>query len=77
MFLEKCNDDVYKHGQIVGVYSMPKEEAEALCQRLTRETGRAHDWHYSGGRVVVKVLPKDFYDEEVPKIKTLPESPWA
>lgn len=77
MSTAECNQDVYKHGKVVGVYDMPKEEAEAACKKATEDSGCLHDWHYVGGRVVVKALPKDFYDEDVPKMKTLPESPWA
>jgi len=59
--LPDCDRDVYERGEVVGVYNMPKEEAEALRHRLTKETGNLHDWHYSGGRVVMKVLlePKE------------------
>lgn len=65
MSSNECNLDVYKHGEIVGVFDMPKVEAEELRHRLTKETGRVHDWHYSGGRVVMKVLPEDFKPETV------------
>lgn len=61
----ECNLDVYKHGESMGLYDMPKDEAEKLCERLTKETGRLHDWHYIGGRVHVKALPKDFKPETV------------
>lgn len=56
---EKMNEDIYKNGELVGVYDMPKEEAEKFCERLTTES-KTHnfDWHYFGGRVVVKTLPK-------------------
>lgn len=53
---EKCSELVYKEGVSVGLFDMPKKEAEALCERLTKETGRLHDWHYIGGRVHVKAL---------------------
>jgi hypothetical protein len=66
---ESCNDEVYKNGESVGLFDMPKAEAEAMCIRLTQETGFLHDWHYIGGRVHVKAL----YNPE-PKLQ---ESPWA
>lgn len=60
----ECNDVVYKNGETVGVYDMPKEEAEYLRKKLTKETGRLHDWHYVGGRVVMKALPEGFVYED-------------
>ena len=53
-----CNRKVYEEGISIGMFDMPKEEAEALCKRLTEETGLLHDWHYFGGRVVIKRLNK-------------------
>lgn len=67
-----CDLDVYKHGELIGVYDMPKEAAEALRHQLTKETGRLHDWHYVGGRVVMKALPEGFVKQEGSS-----ESPWA
>lgn len=51
-----CDTEVYEKGVSVGLYDMPKEEAEAMCKQLTRQTGYLHDWHYFGGRVHVKAL---------------------
>jgi hypothetical protein len=67
-----CDLDVYKHGELIGVYDMPKAEAEELRKKLTKETGRLHDWHYFGGRVVMKALPEGFVPES-----HKPENPWA
>lgn len=67
-----CDLDVYKYGELIGVYDMPKDDAEALRHRLTKETGRLHDWHYFGGRVVMKALPEGFTKEA-----EKPEAPWA
>lgn len=68
-----CDPDVYKHGELIGVYDMPKAEAEELRKKLTEETGRLHDWHYFGGRVVMKALVKGCFVPEIQK----PENPWA
>lgn len=56
----ECNLNVYKYGIHVGTYDMPKEKAELLRVELTEETGCLHDWHYVGGRVIMKALPKGF-----------------
>lgn len=53
-----CNKDVYEKGVLVEVCDMPKYKADARCKRLTEETGLLHDWHYFGGRVVIKRLNK-------------------
>lgn len=56
---ENCNQDVYEDGVTMGVFDMTKQEAEAYCIAETKRTGNFHDWHYAGGRVVVKaLLPK-------------------
>lgn len=68
----ECDLDVYKHGVSMGLYDVPKEEAEATCKRMTEETGRLHDWHYVGGRVHIKALPIGFKSE-----RNLPQSDWA
>lgn len=53
-----CNKEVYERGYLVGVWDKSQEEATAHCKRLTEETGLLHDWHYFGGRVVIKRLNK-------------------
>lgn len=51
-----CDDEVYKNGVSLGFFDMPKKDADNYCKKLTEETGNKHDWHYSAGRVHVKVL---------------------
>lgn len=53
-----CNKEVYERGHLVGVWDKSQEEATNHCKRLTEETGLLHDWHYFGGRVVIKRLNK-------------------
>lgn len=53
---EKCSEDVYTKGIGVGVYAFDKETAEKLCADLTAATGLRFDWHFAGGRAVIKVL---------------------
>lgn len=59
---DRMNADVFEHGTSIGTFDMSKAEAEALCKQRTEETGLVHDWHYSGGRVHVMYLPKEFYE---------------
>ncbi|MGI4260869.1 hypothetical protein ACR2VJ_27685 [Klebsiella pneumoniae] len=53
----KCDDDVFNNGVSLGLYDMPREQAEALCITETERTGRKHDWHYIAGRVHIKAMP--------------------
>lgn len=69
--LPGCDEDVFKNGISLGMFDMPKEQAEAMCIALTKDTGIKHDWHYIGGRVHMKrARPAE---PEKPKY----ESPWA
>jgi hypothetical protein len=52
----KCSSDVFAHGVSVGLFDIPKQTANDLCQSLTASTGHQHDWHYIAGRVHIKVL---------------------
>ncbi|WP_186019897.1 hypothetical protein [Burkholderia gladioli] len=56
---DDCAPDVYKHGKYVGYFDIPKHTANALCAALTTATGIRIDWHYVGGRVVMKALPPE------------------
>ena len=49
--------EVYAHGKVIGVFDMPKDEANQLVVKLSKKTGNRIDWHYVGGRVVMKMLP--------------------
>ena len=51
-----CAADVFEHGTSMGLFVMPKEEAEQYCKDETKRTGYKHDWHYVAGRVHVKAL---------------------
>ena len=57
MSTERCEDAVYEHGESMGYFDMPKQEAERYCQTETERTGRKHDWHYFAGRVHVLAMP--------------------
>lgn len=52
-----CDYEVYSHGKVIGVFDMPKDEANQLVVKLSKKTGNRIDWHYVGGRVVMKMLP--------------------
>ena len=73
MALPPCNQEVFEKGVSLGLFDMPKEEAEAMCMKLTEKTGRLHDWHYIGGRVHIKAMP----EAPKPEPKPRPEGVWA
>ena len=54
---EECNAEVYKHGTSVGLFAIPKEDANAICAGIAAATGARVDWHYIAGRVHIKALP--------------------
>lgn len=54
--IEVCNEDVYSNGISLGLFEMSKKEAEEFCIAETKRTGNLHDWHYTAGRVNIKVL---------------------
>jgi len=54
---EKCNNDVFENGETIGVFTCTKEEAESICAYITKATECPCDWHYVGGRVVMKIIP--------------------
>ena len=56
MSTETCEDDIFKYGESLGMFDMPKEQAEQYCKDETERTGYQHDWHYVAGRVHVLAL---------------------
>ena len=44
-----CDYEVYSHGKVIGVFDMPKDEANQLVVKLSKKTGNRIDWHYVGG----------------------------
>ena len=49
--------ELYQNGEVVGTYTIPKEILNLLCESLTQQ-GHRIDWHYFGGRAVVKTCNK-------------------
>lgn len=62
--LPECERDVYKHGTVVGIIAAPSAVVEAVVREAASQSGQRMDWHYVGGRGVVKTLgdPKAAYD---------------
>lgn len=54
---DECDAEVYKRGTSVGLFAIPKEDANAICAGIAAATGARVDWHYIAGRVHIKALP--------------------
>lgn len=50
-----CDNDIFENGSIVAVFDCGMIAMEGLVQEACR-TGVKIDWHYVGGRAVVKTL---------------------
>lgn len=53
-----CNHDVYERGELMFLtHSIGRAAAiERWVQKIARVSGQPVDWHFSGGRVLVKAL---------------------
>lgn len=60
-----CNDWLYRHGETVGVFdTFGANNFEFLVKAVAAFTGKELDWHYVGGRAVVKARPEDVEEVE-------------
>ncbi|RWA55326.1 hypothetical protein AU476_07400 [Cupriavidus sp. UYMSc13B] len=53
---DQCAQDVFEHGESIGLFDIPKDTANAICAGIHAVTGARVDWHYVGGRVHMKAL---------------------
>ncbi len=51
---KRCDDDIYRNGEVVGIYPISVAEAEKMADRLTNETGIDHDFNSAAGRIVMR-----------------------
>ena len=67
MDTEQCNKDVFEHGESMGLYDIPKEQANQICEKLSEAGEYQYDWHYIAGRVHLKRMRKVvvFSEQEV------------
>jgi len=52
---EICNLEIYEHGKFIGIINGKKNVIELIIKNV-REEGYKIDWHYIGGRGVVKAI---------------------
>ena len=57
-----CDPKILKNGVVVAVLDAPSEHAEEWVKTVAARSGVPVDWHYIGGRAVVKALAKNERD---------------
>lgn len=60
--MEQCEQDIYENGNIVGVYDGRSEDMERFVVNASKQCGIKMDWHYCGGRAVVKTMSNNILD---------------
>jgi hypothetical protein len=53
---ERCAPDIFSLGEPICVLDARSSSAEQWVQSVARESNQRVDWHYVGGRAVVRVL---------------------
>lgn len=55
--LDHIDPDIYENGTAVAIIIAPgKADIETFVQRVAKESGQRVDWHYMGGRGVVRAI---------------------
>lgn len=53
---DTCDTEIYEKGEPVAIITGSRADIESFVQRIASRSGQRVDWHYVGGRAVVKVL---------------------
>lgn len=54
---DPCEREIYEQGEVIFVtHSIPSNAMEGWVKRLAAASGQRVDWHFCGGRAVVKAL---------------------
>ena len=54
---DKCNQEIFKNGNTVAVIvGISPKELDNICDDLSIYSGQPVDWHFCGGRAVVRTL---------------------
>lgn len=55
--LPRCDQDVYDHGHhVMTIHTIPAKDVEEFVRELSQRSKQRVDWHYFGGRGIVKAL---------------------
>lgn len=53
----RCNQEVFERGEHVWtLHSIPGAKIERLIKKIAKRSGQRVDWHFVGGRAVVRYL---------------------
>lgn len=54
---QPCDQDIFNSGEAVcAIAGISSNRMETFIQRVARSTGERVDWHFAGGRAIIKVL---------------------
>lgn len=52
-----CDGEIYRRGTVVGIFeTYGANHFEDLIRQVREQCGQRVDWHYAGGRAIVKAL---------------------
>lgn len=56
--MARCDDRVYRHGEVVDVIGdhPGSERIDAWVREIRNVSGQKVDWHFFGGRAVIKAI---------------------
>jgi hypothetical protein len=57
-----CDTALMTNGRMVAMTDANKETNISIVETVSNEIGKKLDWHYAGGRGIIRVLPED-HDE--------------
>jgi len=71
--LDQCDKNIFQNGIVVMVtHTIPALDLEIWVRKIAEESGQQVDWHYVGGRAVIKAIGNIDHIQEVIE-KLLPE----
>jgi hypothetical protein len=59
---DDCDTVLFTHGHAIAVTDAPKEIIIEIVETVSNQIGRKLDWHYAGGRGIIKALDTDMVD---------------
>ncbi len=69
----ECDAEVYRNGELIGIVAgIGADYIESLIVCVRNNSGQRVDWHYAGGRAIVKAIGNiDAVKKEFLKIKDI------
>lgn len=55
--LDQCDKNIFQNGTVVMVtHTIPPKELEIWVRKIAEESNQPVDWHYVGGRAIIKAI---------------------